>query len=126
MLRAGAVWPGPDHRSRSYVQDHQGGGRRTVAAGHRYISPTLADFLLARHAGAEALRASKPGLNRLTPAERRVLKLIAEGQTTKEIADELGLSPRTVKNHRTNLCAKLDVHGVHGLVKFAYDNKSRL
>ncbi len=99
---------------------------RSVSAGHRYISPVLADFLLARRANAAAFRAAKPGLERLTPSECRILKLIAEDKTSKEIADELGLSPRTVENHRTNICAKLDVHGVHGLVKFAYDNKSRL
>ena len=99
---------------------------RTVMAGHRYISPKLSDFLLTRRAGAESLRREKPGLDKLTPAERRILKLIAEDKTSKEIADELGLSPRTVENHRTNICAKLDVHGVHSLVKFAYENKSRL
>jgi DNA-binding NarL/FixJ family response regulator len=99
---------------------------RTVITGHRYISPTLADFLVNRRGGAEALRRQKPGLDRLTPAERRILKLIAEDRTSKEIADALGLSPRTVENHRTNICAKLDVHGIHSLVKFAYDNKSRL
>jgi len=99
---------------------------RSVVAGHRYISPTLSDFLLARTARAEALRREKPGLDRLTPAERRILKLIADDKTSKEIADALGLSARTVENHRTNICAKLDVHGIHSLVKFAYDNKSRL
>ncbi len=99
---------------------------RNVSAGHSYISPALSDFLVSRRAGAEALRAAKPGLDRLTPSECRILRLIAEDKTSKEIADELGLSPRTVENHRTNICAKLDVHGIHGLVKFAYDNKSRL
>jgi len=99
---------------------------RSVAAGHRYVSPSLSDFLFARRAGAQALREEKPGLDRLTPAERRILKLIADDRTSKEIADELGLSPRTVENHRTNICEKLDVHGIHSLVKFAYENKSRL
>ncbi len=101
-------------------------GIHTVGAGHRYISPALSDFLVTRRAGAEALRRRKPGLNDLTPSERRILKLIAEDKTSKEIAGELGLSPRTVENHRTNICTKLDVHGIHGLIKFAYDNKSRL
>lgn len=99
---------------------------RTVRDGHRYVSPTLSDFLLTRRAGAEALRKKKPGLDRLTPSEHRILKLIAADKTSKEIADELGISPRTVENHRANICAKLEVHGIHGLVKFAYDNKSRL
>ena len=62
----------------------------------------------------------------LTQRESEVLRQLAYGLTNKEIADELGLSPRTVENHRTNMCAKLDVHGIHSLVKFAYENKSRL
>jgi len=99
---------------------------RAVINGHRYVSPTLTDCLLTRRANAEMLREKKPGLDRLTPAERRILKLIAQDRTSKEIADELGLSPRTIENHRTNICTKLNVHGIHGLVKFAYDNKSRL
>ena len=99
---------------------------RAVLAGHRYVSPMLSDYLFTRRSEAEALRQEKPGLDKLTPAERRILRLIADDRTSKEIADELGLSPRTVENHRTNICTKLDVHGVHGLVKFAYENKSRL
>jgi DNA-binding NarL/FixJ family response regulator len=99
---------------------------KTIMAGHRYISPTLADFLFTRRGNSETLRAAKPGLARLTPAECRILKRIAEDRTSKEIAEELSLSPRTIENHRTNICAKLGVHGIHGLVKFAYENKSRL
>lgn len=99
---------------------------RTVRDGHHYISPNLTDLLLARRAGAEELRHRKPGLDDLTPTERRILKQIAEDKTSKEIAADLGLSSHTVENHRTNICGKLDVHGIHGLVKFAYDNKSRL
>lgn len=98
----------------------------SVAAGHRYVSPELSEFLITRRAQAEALRGARPGLEQLTPSECRILKLIAQDKTSKEIADELGLSPRTVENHRTNICAKLDVHGIHSLVKFAYENKSRL
>jgi DNA-binding NarL/FixJ family response regulator len=99
---------------------------QSVAEGRHYISPALSDYLFARRSDAQALTEHKPGLARLTQAERRVLKLIAEDRTSKEIADELGLSPRTIENHRTNMCAKLDVHGIHSLVKFAYNNRSRL
>jgi len=98
----------------------------TVAAGRSYISPGLTDYLLSRHEGARILAQEKPGLARLTPTERRILKLIAEDKTSKEIAQDLGISPRTVENHRTNICEKLDVHGIHALVKFAYQNQSRL
>lgn len=97
-----------------------------VSAGRRYISPSLADFLLAARSSAAALRDAKPGVDRLTPSERRILKLIAADKTSKEIADALGLSPRTIENHRTNICSKLGVHGIHSLVKFAYENKAAL
>jgi DNA-binding CsgD family transcriptional regulator len=97
-----------------------------VAAGHSYISPVLSGYLLARRADAQSLRQGKPGLFQLTPAERRVLKLIAQDKTSKEIAKQLGVSLRTIENHRTNICSKLDVHGIHSLLKFAFENQSRL
>ena len=99
---------------------------RNVAAGRRYFSPGCSDFLAARCADTLNLRRAKPGLERLTPAERRILKLVAGDKTSKEIADDLGRSLRTVQNHRTNICAKLDVHGIHSLVKFAFQNKASL
>lgn len=99
---------------------------RSVIAGHRYISPGLSDMLVARRANSASFHASNPALDQLTPSQRRILQLIAEDKTSKEIAHELGLSLRTVENHRTNICSKLKIHGVHGLVKFAYENKSRL
>jgi DNA-binding CsgD family transcriptional regulator len=73
-----------------------------------------------------AFRAGNPGLTRLTPSERRILRLIASDKTSKEIAAELGLSARTVENHRTNICTKLNLRGIHSLVKFAFENRSRL
>ncbi len=95
----------------------------TVMAGSRYISPVFTEYLLAKRASERERAEKKPGLERLTPSERRILKLIAEDRTSKEIALELGLSPRTVENHRTNICAKLGVHGIHSLVKFAYSHR---
>jgi DNA-binding NarL/FixJ family response regulator len=99
---------------------------RAVASGQHYLSPAVSGFLVNRHTRAESLRRAKPGLDELTPAELRVLRLIARNKTSKEIADELDLSTRTVDNHRFNICAKLDLHGVHSLVKFAFDHKSEL
>src|SRR5437868_2462454 len=64
----------------------------------------------------------KPQLESLTPAERRILKLIGEDYTSKEIADRLRLSVRTVDNHRQHICNKLKLHGTHSLLKFAFDN----
>ena len=99
---------------------------RAVASGESYVSPTLAGLLLGRRHSAQKLRESQPGLDALTPAERRILKLIAQDRTSKEIAEELGISPRTVDNHRANIAQKLNLHGTHSLLKFAFDNKSRL
>jgi DNA-binding NarL/FixJ family response regulator len=101
-------------------------GIKSVARGERYISPSLSGLLFRRREEAKKVRADHPGLDDLTPAERRILRLIAQGRTSKEIADELGVSTRTVENHRFNIGTKLDLHGVHSLVKFAYDHKAEL
>jgi DNA-binding NarL/FixJ family response regulator len=62
----------------------------------------------------------------LTQCERRVLHLIAENKSTREIADTLCVSPRTVDTHRANICAKLGEHGSHGLIRFAIENRMYL
>ena len=99
---------------------------RAVAAGEDFISPQLSGHLLRRARRRAELVERKPSLNDLTPAERRVLNLIAEHKTTKEIAAELFISPRTVDHHRANICAKLDLHGINALLKFAIAHKAQL
>lgn len=99
---------------------------QSVAAGKTFISASLSGLLLRRRERAEGLRREKPGLHLLTPMERRILKLIAEDKTSKEIAGELGSAPRTVETHRQNMSAKLGLSGSHSLLKFAYDNKTLL
>jgi len=101
-------------------------GIKTVAGGERYISPSLSGLLFRHAEAATALRSEKPGLDALTPSERRILKLVSFDRTTKEIADELGVSHRTVENHRANIARKLGLSGSHSLLKFAYDNKTKL
>lgn len=97
-----------------------------VAGGGSFFSPQLSGHR-ARHARRnEQSFAHNPSLNELTPAERRVLKLIAEHKTTKEIAAALFISPRTVDHHRANICAKLDLHGINALLKFAIAHKTEL
>ena len=98
---------------------------RTVAAGGSFFSATLSHLLLHRASLSRQLREEKPGLESLTPTERRILKMISQDHTSKEIADTLGISPRTVDNHRSNMSVKLGLHGSHSLLKFAYDNKSK-
>jgi DNA-binding NarL/FixJ family response regulator len=102
------------------------GSIRAVAAGREYVSPALTSFLLNRGRRAAALLAEQPGLGQLTPAERRILKLIAEYKTSNEIAEELFLSPRTVEHHRANICEKLELKGTHALLKFAVAHQSEL
>jgi DNA-binding NarL/FixJ family response regulator len=97
---------------------------RTVAKGHDYFSPALSSLLL-RQSGRKQ-PSELAGLDELTPTERRVLRLLAELKTTKEIASELGVSPRTIDNHRAHICSKLDLQGTHALVKFAIQHKHAL
>lgn len=98
-------------------------GIRAVAAGQRYVTPLLTDYLLNRRRAN--LGTTQPGgLASLTEAERRVLKLVAEYKTSKEIADELFISVRTVDRHRANIAAKLDLKGPHALLHFALEHKA--
>jgi DNA-binding NarL/FixJ family response regulator len=99
---------------------------RTVASGTHYLSPGISHYLVQRAQRQETFRKTESGLSSLTPAERRVLQLISQDRTTKEIADELGVSPRTVEAHRQNICNKLDLHGSHSLLRFAFDHREEL
>jgi len=101
-------------------------GIKTVARGEPYISPSLSAYLINRRGRVEALVKEKPALDDLTPMERRILKLIADDKTSKEIAAELFISPRTVETHRTHISRKLDLHGSLALIKFAVAHKSQL
>src|SRR5690242_13432073 len=84
---------------------------RLVADGKYYVSPGLSAHLIERNARAEEFRTSVPGLALLTPSERRILSLIADGKTSKEIAVSLNVSVRTVDNHRLNISGKLNLRG---------------
>jgi DNA-binding NarL/FixJ family response regulator len=88
-----------------------------IRQGGTYLSPSissqLADYLR---------RTSDPpqsSLDQLTPRQREILQLIAEGNTTRQIAHQLGLSPKTVESHRAQLMDRLDIHDIAGLVRYA-------
>lgn len=98
----------------------------TVASGEHYLSPSISGYLVNRRVRAESLAAKKPGLDDLTKAELRILKLIAAKKTSREIAAELFISPRTVEAHRANICTKLELHGSHSLLQFALENRALL
>jgi DNA-binding NarL/FixJ family response regulator len=93
-----------------------------VTQGQVYTSAAVTTYLLKR-----ALRSKTvDGVDSLTPAERKVLRLIADYKTSREIADELSISVRTVDNHRSNISGKVGVTGSHALFKFAIQHRSEL
>jgi len=99
---------------------------RAVAAGREFVSPQLTGFLLNRSRRAAELVARKPQLSALTPIERRVLKLVAEYKSNKQMADELFLSVRTIEHHRARISQKLELEGRHALLKFALEHQAEL
>jgi DNA-binding NarL/FixJ family response regulator len=89
---------------------------RAAARGDTYLSPVVAKFVMGDY--VKRLGPSSP-LERLTPRQREILQLVAEGHSSKEIAKTLELSVNTVDAHRTQLMNALDIHDVAGLVRFA-------
>ena len=109
-LRAGA--------SGCLVMDSEPSEVRTaieaVRRGKCYLSSTVATVLV------DALGRARSGpMAQLTDRERQVLQLIAEGFSSKEIASQLGVAPKTAESYRSNLMAKLGIHKVPGLVRLA-------
>jgi DNA-binding NarL/FixJ family response regulator len=101
-------------------------GLRVVAAGGFYLSPTISGWLARRQHRASALKEEKSGLATLTATERRVLLLVAENKTNKEIGESLFISHRTVETHRSRICQKLNLRGAHKLLQFAIEHRSEI
>ena len=99
---------------------------RAVCAGQTYASPAMATYLAGRARRVERLSEAIPGLRLLTPHERAILLRIAQDKTSKEIAREMGIAPKTVDAHRLNICHKLDIHGNHVLSRFAIQHKDEI
>ena len=90
---------------------------RAVARGETFLSPAISKQVISdyvRRTGAET-----SSLEALTPRQREVLQMIAEGHTTKAIARKLELGVKTVETHRAQLMKRLDIHDVAGLVRYA-------
>jgi DNA-binding NarL/FixJ family response regulator len=96
----------------------------TVFAGRSYLSPSLSDLIIE----GDGSPAESPSLvlKDLTESELKILARIAESKTTREIADDLNVSVRTVETHRHNICLKLGLTGPHALFKFALVNKREI
>ena len=94
---------------------------RKVLDGKRYLSPDISGKVIEGYlAGKNAIR-KKTSWDTLTPREREILKLIAEGYKSKEMAEFLFISSKTVQKHRSNLMEKLDLHNTAALTVFAIE-----
>jgi DNA-binding NarL/FixJ family response regulator len=93
---------------------------RLVAGGHAVFSPQLAGFVLEAFPAVDPASVD-PDLDRLTPRQREVLRSIAKGYTYKETADALGLSPRTVETHVSDVLRKLQLTNRSELTRWAID-----
>jgi DNA-binding NarL/FixJ family response regulator len=97
---------------------------QAVSMGETYLSPPVSKHVIAgymRRIGGQEMEEETPMtmLDRLTPRQREILQLIAEGYTTQEIAQKLNISTKTAETHRTQLMDRLDIHDIAGLVRYA-------
>lgn len=90
-----------------------------VLGGKYYLTPSIAKPVIEKALKAEERPAVKGSLERLTPRQREVLQLIGEGKATKQIAELLGLSVKTVEFHKNCLMKDLDIHTTAELVRYA-------
>lgn len=93
-----------------------------VSRHQSYISPEMSSFLL-RQRNRPAASAQEQ-LEQLTPAERKIVQLIAQYKSSRDIADELFISEKTVSNHRMNIARKLSLSGKNSLLRFAIEHAS--
>jgi two-component system, NarL family, response regulator NreC len=92
---------------------------RAVSEGKSFFSPVISKMLLEDYVRQVREKEVEDSYDLLTPREREILQLIAEGKTNKEIATILGLSPHTIETHRGNLLVKLNLHSVPELILYA-------
>jgi len=97
---------------------------KAVVRGETYLSPPISKVVIAQYlqrtrGEQDRSRAASTPFEQLTSRQREILQLIAEGHTTKDIAQRLGLSVSTVETHRTEMMQRLDIHDVAGLVRYA-------
>jgi len=116
-LKAGAV----GYLPKSCTLDELTTALQTVARGETYLPPALAKQL--DLTDLSRLEGHRTSYEKLTPRLRQVLELIAEGQGTKQIAQRLRVTPKTVEYHRTQLMARLRILDVPGLVRYAAETQ---
>ena len=94
---------------------------RSVLNGERYLGPAIAGTVVSGYLGSRDGKPLRPSFDDLSTREREVLKLIAEGYRTKDIAEYLCISPKTVEKHRANLMDRLNLHTVSALTTYAIE-----
>jgi RNA polymerase sigma factor (sigma-70 family) len=98
---------------------------KSAASGETYLTPTVSKSIIEGYLQRTSAQAESGGeetsslFARLTPRQREVLQLVAEGHSTKEIAQLLNVSVKTVETHRTQIMERLNIHDVAGLVRYA-------
>ncbi len=92
-----------------------------VLSGKTYINPGIADKVLTGYIEGKRTLKEETAWDTLTQREREILKLVGEGHTSKQIADILHISPKTVERHRSNIMTKLDIHNVSELTALAIE-----
>lgn len=99
---------------------------KSIGSGVRFLSPSVSLHLMS---GIENDKGRESELNvmaKLTPIKRKILRMVSEHKTSREIAQSLSLSVRTVQNHRADICLKLGLKGAGKLLQFAVRNKDRI
>lgn len=97
-----------------------------VADGNFYLSPSMSEYMIQKSMKQKKLADENPGIKILTEKEKEILNMISQNKTTKEIAEALFVSYKTIENHRANICKKLNITGCNALLKFIIENKTLL
>lgn len=124
LMRASMDVGGKGYLLKGSETDEIAAAIHAVHAGRTYIGSTMAAVLFNSKNTAD--NAPKLDVNMLTPTEKKILKLIADGLSSKEIGDALSVHYRTVENHRTNMCRKLNIEGANALARFALQHRAAL
>ncbi|MGB1038667.1 MAG: response regulator [Bacteroidia bacterium] len=93
---------------------------KTVESGSKYFADNVMQSLIIEE---NTVAVSDETLDQLTEREKEIIVLIANGLSSKEIGEELFISPRTAETHRNNILKKLDIQGIAGIVRFAFHHK---
>jgi DNA-binding NarL/FixJ family response regulator len=125
LMRAAMEVGGKGYLLKGSEMDEVAAAIRAVTAGRTYIGSSMASILFSqKDSSTTGLLGSS--LQSLTPTEKKILRLIADGRSSKEIGDDLSIHYRTVENHRTNMCRKLNLEGANALARFALQHRAAL